>query len=522
LLLTCAAYYRSIIKGPSYKVLADAQYEYKVKSGDMNYEITDCNGNDMMNYKKKYYVDIVFPDFLLNDIYSDEFVTLDLILKNYNSNYNIVKLMNDKKAVPTSMEIDENAFQKILKFKSLKGVYTYSFNAVDLNKAWTIENMIFSGIKNSGNENNSEVSVEKKLYGIVKLNKSDQKVFSKDINRNVVIESESLNKNNINIKLTIDKSLQQNIKTIISGDNFKGFAQIGVVLMDDQGRIKALTQKEESLPNINTSVMLYPGSIFKTIVEEAALENNKISPEDKFLCRGINEGEDHRLHGSLNVSQAFSVSCNDIFSQIGNKTGEDAIVECASSQGMLDKVLDLKLEEKGLFDKKPELSDGSLGLTAIGQNMRITPIEALSISSTVINQGRFVKPIIIEKIIKGGKAEPFSNPSTTTVLNERTADIMKNEMLDVVKNGTAKAAYTDKIQIGGKTGTTERRGDAPGDIRKNTMHSDGWFVGFFKVHESYYSMVVCVQDIDLKTQSGGNTAAEIFKQIALKCRDSIK
>lgn len=516
-LLSGAVYYRSIVKGSSYKTIADAQYEYKVNTGDANYVLTDCSGNNLLKYKKKYYVDIVSPDFLYNDISSDEFITLDLILKNYNKNYDIMNLLNNNKGLPVSLEVNDKINEKISMLKGLKGVYTYTFNTVDMDNAWTIENMIFSGIKSAGEVKSTNDSLEKKLFESVKFNKFDEYVFTKDINRNIIVGKENLNSQNVNIKLTLDKNIQENIKKIISSDAYNNFAQVGVILMDDQGKIKALVQKDDSLPNINLSVILYPGSIFKTIVEEAAIENNKLSLTEKFTCRGVNEGETHRLHGNLTVAQAFSISCNDIFSQIGNKIGGDAIIKCAANQGIFDKALGLSLEQKGSLDKKTDLSDGSLGLTAIGQNLRITPIEALCISSTVINGGKFVKPKIIDGIFKNGNETFSSNDNSTVAISKGTANIIKRQMMDVVKNGTAKATYTNKIEIGGKTGTTERKGNAPGDISENSLHSDGWFVGFFKFDEKYYSMIVCVQDIDLKTQSGGNTAAEIFKDIALKC-----
>lgn len=521
-ILVGAVYYRTIVKGPAYKTLADAQYEYRVKEGDMNYLLTDSNNIDLMNYKKKYYVDIVYPDFLYNDVSSDEFITLDLILKNYNIKYDVRKLLNDSIRTPVSMEIDENIYEKLSKLQTLKGVYTYSSNSVDLDKAWTIENMIYSGIKSASEGNASNSSIDQKLFDQTKLNEFDEHVFTKDINRNIIVENECLNSKNVQIRTTLDKNVQDSIKNILNSDIYKNFAQIGVVVMDDKGKIKALTQKDDTLPNINSSVILYPGSIFKTVVEEAALENNQLSLKEKFLCKGINEGEDDKQHGYLNVSQAYSVSCNDIFTQIGNRIGGDEILKYARDQGILDKVLGLDLEEKGILDKNPEASDGSLGLTAIGQNLRITPLEALNIPSTIISGGKFIKPEIIDAVINGNNIESFTNDSEKIILSKSTADIMKNQMLDVVKNGTAKAAYSSKLEIGGKTGTTERKGDAPGDNRKDTMHSDGWFVGFFKADGRYYSMVVCVQDIDLKTQSGGNTAAEIFKQVALKYEEILK
>lgn len=508
LLLAGAVYYRSITKGAAYKTIADFQYEYRVRAGEINFKLVDDDENDLMSYKDKYFVDIVPPDFLLNDTSSYDFSTLAIILKNYDSKYDLFSMIDEKKEKPLSIEIDENTYKKITKLKSIKGVYSYVFKAVDNEKSWSIENMILSDIKSNKDE--------KKIFNNIRSNKYDEYVFSKDVNGNVLVENENINSSHAIIRLTINKVLQNNIKAILNNEENKKYAQIGVCMIDDAGKVKALVQKDDSLPNINTSVLLYPGSIFKTIAEEAALEERKINISDKFTCNGMNEGKGHSLHGSLNVSDAYTVSCNDIFSQIGNKVGSDALIKLAEKQGMLKRALDLQQEVTGKFDRNPEIKDGSLGLTAIGQNIRITPVEALSIPSVVINGGKYVKPSIIDHM----------NEDVTTVISKDTADILKNQMINVVKSGTAKLAYQNNIEIGGKTGTTERTGDAPGDIlgdvKKNTLHSDGWFAGFFKACDKYYSMVVVVQDIDPNTQSGGNTAAAIFKQIAEKYVDDLK
>jgi cell division protein FtsI/penicillin-binding protein 2 len=88
--------------------------------------------------------------------------------------------------------------------------------------------------------------------------------------------------------------------------------------------------------------------------------------------------------------------------------------------------------------------------------------------------------------------------------------------------GTASSAQTPIVDIYGKTGTTERKGSAQGDFDSNIMHSDGWFVGFFQCKNINYSMVVFVQDIDPSSQSGGTTAAPIFKRIATECINDLK
>ncbi len=66
------------------------------------------------------------------------------------------------------------------------------------------------------------------------------------------------------------------------------------------------------------------------------------------------------------------------------------------------------------------------------------------------------------------------------MLKKSTADEMKKQMISVVKNGTGMAANLKEIEIGGKTGSTERM-EASGKDKSIKEHSDGWFIGFFNI-----------------------------------------
>ena len=180
----------------------------------------------------------------------------------------------------------------------------------------------------------------------------------------------------------------------------------------------------------------------------------------------------------------------------------------------MQKVLGFDSEKSGNFEvKDAKYSDGSLGIASIGQSIRITPIEGISIANTVVNNGTYIKPQIIDAYVDDSNNEVETlKTEQRPVIEKSTANIMKKQMINVVKQGTAQAAHMDSIEIGGKTGTTQRI-EISKPSGKSEEHSDGWFVGFFKVNEKYYSMVVFVQDIDKDKDSGGNTPAPIFKDI---------
>lgn len=502
-------------------VMADSQYEYKEDITDTNYLLFDCNGKQLINYNKKYYAVISPEIFRRNNIDtdSDQTLTLMYILRNYNSNYDLSKadvLSSSKKLY---YEIDESTYNKLKNIKGVKGFYTYEYSAADRDGVWKLENLLINPRRTDNSALKSNDSLEMQIYNKTKDNKKPQVVFNRDVNGSIINEKTELPKNNLNVRLTVDKNIEEKIKEILNSEKNKDFTQIGVVLMEaSTGKIKAMVQKDDSKPNVNigaaTNNGFFPGSIFKIIVEEAGLDRKSINVNEKFTCRGLYENENHNRHGTLAIGEAFDVSCNDIFSQVGSKVGFNNFYDNAKSQGLMEKVLGLDSEKSGKSEvKDAKNSDGTLGIASIGQSIRITPLESISIANTVVNNGVYVKPYITEAYVDD------SNNEIETVKNEQrpvieksTASVMKKQMINVVKQGTAKAAYMDDMEVGGKTGTTQRI-EISKQSGKSEEHSDGWFIGFFKVDGKYYSMIVFVQDIDKDKDSGGNTSAPIFKDI---------
>jgi cell division protein FtsI/penicillin-binding protein 2 len=502
-------------------VMADSQYAYKEDITDTNYLLFDSNGKQLINYNKKYYAVISPEIFRKNnlDTDSDQTLTLMYILRNYNDKYDLSKADALNSSQKLYYEIDESTYNKLKNIKGVKGFYTYVYSAADKDGVWRLENLLINPRRTDNNSLKSNDSLEMQIYNKTKDNKKPQVVFNRDVNGNIIDEKTELPKNNLNVRLTVDKNIEDKIKEVLNNEKNKDFSQIGVILMEaSTGKIKAMVQKDDSKPNVNIGVAtnngFFAGSIFKIIVEEAGLDRKSININDKFTCRGLYENEKHDKHGTLTIEEAFEVSCNDIFSQVGSKVGFNNFYDNAKSQGLLEKVLGFDAEKKGNSEvKDAKNSDGTLGIASIGQSIRITPLESISIANSVVNNGVYVKPNILEAYVDDSNNEIETlNTEQRPVIEKSTASTMKKQMINVVKQGTAKAAYMDGVEIGGKTGTTQRI-ELSKQTGKAEEHSDGWFVGFFKVGGKYYSMVVFIQDIDKDKDSGGNTSAPIFKDV---------
>ena len=283
----------------------------------------------------------------------------------------------------------------------------------------------------------------------------------------------------------------------------------------DSGRILSMAQKNDWISNPNIGVTnnngYLLGSTFKTIVYEAALENNLIKEDEVFEIDNIVDGfeESIELQDEYTIREAYIASSNKAFINIGWQIGVDKIYEMAKKQGLFNSVLGLQDEAVGGIDGYGSKDNVDIiTLTSIGQTARSTPVGALAIASTVINNGVYVKPRIVETITKNnGLVVDRFESEKNIVLSENTANILKQSMLGVVNNelGTGTEAKIPGIEVGGKTGTTEY-------IDGDKELSDGWFVGFFEYNGKKYSMVVFIPHSG-EVQGKSSIACRMFKNI---------
>ncbi len=533
-LLIVRTAYLTVLKGKDLSVMTDKQYKIYEPIGNLKYILQDRNGKELLNYKTKYYFVIDVDSYIKNNRDTDitRLNSLIYILRNYNKDYDLTELKPNTTSKRIYYEIDLTTYDKLKDIKDIKGIYCYMKSEVDRSDTWKYTNMLTNAL-DSNNKTKPADSIEGFIADKTKDNIYSQIAFDKDVNGLITEGKYIVPENNVNIKLTTDKSIEDKIKDILKQNKFSQYPQIGVALMEaDTGKILAMVQKDDQKPNIllcsATENGFEPGSIFKTVIEEAALEKDKSLYNMEIQCK-----EDHKSHGTVDMEAAYIVSCNTYFGQMGSTLGFKNIYTMARNQGIFDKVLNFsgnnevmgdilapeKLDLKKVFAnnygivKNVKPADNPETMLGIGQSMRITPLQALNIVSTVVNDGTYVKPYIIDSLVDndGNTVQKFDT-SKSTAFKKATALTVKENMKEVLTNtsGTGKQAYIQGMECGGKTGTSTRYVQEEGVSQK---YSDGWFIGFVKNKGRYYSAVVYVQAIDVDTEGGGSTAAPIFKEV---------
>ena len=182
------------------------------------------------------------------------------------------------------------------------------------------------------------------------------------------------------------------------------------------------------------------------------------------------------------------------------------LMEYAEKAGLFNRVLNFQQEGKNeAIGQKPEEESG-LNNISIGQCLTVTPLQITGATNSIINDGVYIKPYIIDEIVdSNNNTIKTFNSESRKVYSTTTSKLLKNTMDEVVEKGTGVKAKVDGIEIGGKTGS------ATGADGK----THGWFSGYFEVGDKLYTMTVFVPDINQKGKDlgGGDTAAPVFREI---------
>ncbi len=264
---------------------------------------------------------------------------------------------------------------------------------------------------------------------------------------------------------------------------------------------------------VNRAFMSYtPGSVFKTVVACAALENDIGLFELEYECTGAIDlsGEtipchDRDGHGKIAMKEAFANSCNPYFINLALQIGIDEILSMAKSMGVCtyDNINLLSCAAGNLPTDRLFLP-ANVANTAVGQGeVLLTPVQVCSVMSCAVS-GEFIMPSIVKGYINLGELTDTRAEYKNRVLSHNTTELMREMLSYCVSDGTGSAAQSELVSVGGKTATAQS-----GQYKDGREVIHRWFAGVFPMDEPQYS--ICV----LCDGNGSSTVspASVFKSL---------
>ena len=294
----------------------------------------------------------------------------------------------------------------------------------------------------------------------------------------------------------------------------------GIVVMDPySGRVLALSggfSFKQSEFNRASQAKRQPGSAFKPFIYALALENNFL-PTTLVLDAPIvlDQGNDLKMWKPENYGKKF-YGPSTLRTGI-EKSRNLMTVRIAQELG-IDKIINFS-KKLNIYENPDELMSVSLG------SAETTLLKITSAYCSFLNGGKLVNPILIDRIQDSegktifnnekrfcencdlisyeGTSKPIIKNKYQQIFSPQTAYQITSMLKGVIERGTGKGLRELKLELAGKTGTTN----------KNT---DTWFIGFTS------NLVVGVyigydnpRSLG-KFETGSKTAMPVFKEFIKK------
>ena len=373
---------------------------------------------------------------------------------------------------------------------------------------------------------NLEKSLEWELAIVKRIDKFETVIQTKD-NQNGVINFNDIDWTRKNFKQLFKKDDIIYVKKISEGNySLKQLPNVngGIVVMDPySGRVLALSggfSFKKSEFNRASQAKRQPGSAFKPFIYALALENNFL-PNTLVLDAPIvlNQGNDLKMWKPENYGKKF-YGPSTLRTGI-EKSRNLMTVRIAQELG-IDKIVNFS-KKLNIYENPDELMSVSLG------SAETTLLKITSAYCSFLNGGKLVNPILIDRIQDSegktifnnekrycencdlisyeGNSNPIIKNKYKQIFSPQTAYQITSMLKGVIERGTGKGLKNLKLELAGKTGTTN----------KNT---DTWFIGFTS------NLVIGVyigydnpRSLG-KFETGSKTAMPVFKDFIKKTANS--
>jgi penicillin-binding protein 1A len=292
-----------------------------------------------------------------------------------------------------------------------------------------------------------------------------------------------------------------------------------VVIDPFTGRVVALSggfSFKKSEFNRATQALRQPGSAFKPFIYALALENG-YSPSTLILDAPLvlDQGDDLKLWKPVNYGKKFYGPST---LRMGLEKSRNLMTVRVAQDLGLKKIVTFSTQ-LGIYDNPSELLSISLG------SAETTLLKLSSAYCSFVNGGKLIKPILIDRIqdSEGNtifnseereckncdqisyltKEIPKISDNFIQIFSPETAYQMISMLEGVIKRGTGRRLKDLKLDIAGKTGTTNN-------------NTDTWFIGFTsKLVIGVYVGLDEPQTLG-KHETGATTAMPIFKNFVKK------
>lgn len=502
--------YISVIKGDEYSAKAESQQLSDTEIEAMRGTIYDCDGNVLAQSATVWDIFIDPANITNNELRKTVVDGLSQILKFDDKEKEELaeKTKRDSRYVVVAEKVENDIKEQVADFVSDNaGMVAIIGSTQTTRRYYPYGNFASSVIGFTGSDNQGLSGIEA-YYDEELTGKNGRITTVKDAQSNKLpmdyeTSIDAIDGNSL--KLTINQNIQyyleKNLKETL--DEYQAKGTYGVVMDCNTGAILAMSsmpdfdcnepykitysktkkdikkikdkkEKEtaQSLAiqnqwrNFTISDTYEPGSVFKTFVASAALEENVATLDTTYNCTGGIQVSDyfmkchyHPGHGVQTFTQGLENSCNPFFITIGQRLGVHNYFKYFDAYGFTKKTgIDLPGEAAPQFYPEEKYGIVELSSASFGQTNSLTPIQVCTGLCAIANGGTLLKPYVVDEIddADGNVVSKTEPQAVRQVISEETSKKLCMMMKSVVDNGTGKNGYVAGYNVGGKTGTSTK------------------------------------------------------------------
>lgn len=335
----------------------------------------------------------------------------------------------------------------------------------------------------------------------------------------------------VSVVLTIDRAIQYYVeKKLKEAVEIHKASGGNVIIMEPStGKIIAManypdynpnfynTSPLENFTNTNISAVYEPGSVFKVLTMAMGIDAGLISPNTTYTDIGevqvddrVIKNSDLKAYGTQTMMEVLEKSLNTGLVFVVQKIGRSLFYKYLKDFGFgVSTGVELDGEVSAYVRPYRSWAEIDLATMSFGQGIAVTPMQLISAISSIANQGKLMKPHIVDKILYPSGAVSIDPQIVELVMKPQTAQLVSAMMVNVVEKGHGTRAGVEGYRIAGKTGTAQ--------IPKGGVYEDdatiGTFIGFGPVEDPKFIMLTRI-DRPEGMRFAESSAAPLFGDIA--------
>lgn len=333
------------------------------------------------------------------------------------------------------------------------------------------------------------------------------------------------------------------MKMLVANNSLHGTA---IIMETATGKIKAIAnlgkQKDRRDSTTYTEDLNYavgkatePGSIFKLATLLALMEDKHVTKNSMVDCEGgakffygLRIKDSHLGTGVISVKEAFMKSSNVAFAKLADQHYHNQPSKFLAHlhRLRLDTItgIDITASSGRPTIKKPtnrSWAKTTIPYMAHGYEELVTPMHMLMLYNAVANNGKMMKPYLVNAIREYGIDVKTFKPEILVdkICSDETLIQLKECLSAVVDSlhGTGhKILFDSTYSIAGKTGTAVTALDNKGYNKGNKIYQAS-FMGYFPADNPKYTMAVVIQNSnESKLIYGADVSGSVFKAISDK------